>query len=65
MQPERKMLNILHDDDSCFELGNCTIKDFSKEQSGESREVCLTIDFSDTDGIKVLAFSVNTKKELI
>ena len=52
------------DDDSCFELGNCTIKDLPKERSGESREVSLTIDFSDTDGIKVLAFSINTKEEL-
>ena len=52
------------DDNDCYELGTCTIKDLPKELSGESREVCLTCDFSDTDGIKVLAFSVNTKKEL-
>ena len=59
-----KKENVKHtDDDSCFELGNCTIKGLPKESSGESRDVRLTIDFSDTDGIKVLAFSVNTKEE--
>ena len=51
------------DEKGCFELGNCKIH-LPKEQSGESREISLTIDFSVTDGIKALAFSAKTKEEL-
>lgn len=51
------------DENGCFVLGNCRI-DLPKEQSGESREISLTIDFSVTDGIKALACSAKTKEEL-
>ncbi|XP_065891136.1 heat shock 70 kDa protein 12A-like isoform X3 [Dysidea avara] len=50
------------DDPRLYELGKCTIKNLPKENSGECREIKLTVDFSKTDGIDVLATSVNMQK---
>jgi len=45
------------DDTRLYELSKCTIKDLPKENSGECRDIELTIDFSKTNGIDVLATS--------
>ena len=56
--------NIMHvDDDGCHRLGSCRIEGLPKEQTGISREIHLSVDFSSTDGIKILAHSENDNKE--
>lgn len=56
--------NIKHvDDDGCHILGTCKIEDLPKEQTGISREIHLSVDFSCTDCIKVLAYSESDNKE--
>lgn len=52
------------DDPRLYELSKCTIKDLPKENSGVCRDIKLTIDFSKTNGIDVLATSVNTEEKL-
>ena len=57
--------NIKHvDDNGCHVLGSCKIEGLPKEHTGISREIHLSVDFSSTDGIKVLAHSESDKKEI-
>ena len=52
------------DDSRLYELGKCTIRDLPPVNSGECREIKLTVDFSKTDCIHVLATSENTQENL-